>query len=170
MAQCGQRKCLNCAEFFTPDQRNRSRQHYCTRPECRKASKAAAQAAWLAKPANIDYFRDPTHVARVQAWRAAHPGYSRKRVRATVALQDSLPTQVTDCIEETTHRGEMPAALALQDVFSPASPILTGLIAHLFSMTLQDDIDLATRRLVQLGNDITHGCHHHEDPQVSASP
>ena len=170
MAQCGQRKSLNCAEFFTPDQRNRSRQHYCTRPECRKASKAAAQAAWLAKPANIDYFRDPTHVARVQAWRAAHPGYSRKRVRATVALQDSLPTQVTDCIEETTHRGEMPAVLALQDVFSPASPILTGLIAHLFSLTLQDDIDLATRRLVQLGNDITHGCHHHEDPQVSASP
>lgn len=169
MAQSGQRKCLNCAEFFTPDHRNGTRQHYCTKPECRQASKAAAQAAWLAKPANRDYWRDPSHVARVQDWRAAHPGYSRKRVRVVVALQDRLATQVLDCIEETTHRGEMPAPAALQDVFTPTSPILTGLIAHLFCLTLQDDIDLATRRLVQLGNDITHGCHH-EDHQVSASP
>ncbi len=168
MAQSGQRKCLNCAEFFTPDHRNRNRQHHCTKPECRKTSKAAAQAAWLAKPGNHDYFSDPVHVARVQAWRAAHPNYSRKRPKAAVALQDPLPAQAIDCIEETAHRDEMPAPPALQDVFTPASPILTGLIAHLFCLTLQDDIDLATRRLVQLGNDITQGCHH-EDPQVSAS-
>lgn|GEM_PF-2070139 len=59
MAQSGQRKCLNCAEFFTPDARNRSRQHHCNKPACRQASKAAAQAAWLAKPANQDYWRTP---------------------------------------------------------------------------------------------------------------
>jgi hypothetical protein len=137
MAQSGQRKCLNCAEFFTPDQRNRARQHYCTQPVCRKASKAAAQAAWLAKPGNHDYFSDPSHVARVQDWRAAHPGYSRKRAKAPMVLQDSLPLQPIDLIEETSHRGEMPAPAALQDVFTPVSPILTGLIAHLFCLTLQ---------------------------------
>lgn len=169
MAQGGQRKCLNCGEFFTPDHRNRNRQHYCSKLQCRQASKTAAQAAWLTKPANSDYFRDPSHVSRVQAWRAAHPGYNRKRAKACVALQDPLPTQAIDCIEETANRGEIPAVPALQDIFTPASPILTGLIAHLFSLTLQDDIDQATRRLVQLGNDITHGCHH-EDHQVSASP
>jgi len=87
MAQCGQRKCLNCGDFFTPDHRNRDRQHYCSKPECRHASKAAAQATWLAKPANRDYFSDPSHVSRVQAWRAAHPGYSRKRTKTSVALQ-----------------------------------------------------------------------------------
>jgi hypothetical protein len=108
----------------------------------------------------------------VQAWRAAHPGYSRKRAKASVALQDPLPVQVTDSIEETAHRGEMPAlpALpALQDCFTHANPILTGLIAHLFSLTLQDDIDQATDRLIQLGNDINRRSHH-EDHQSSASP
>ncbi|MCK9214871.1 MAG: hypothetical protein M0P52_10560 [Rhodoferax sp.] len=169
MAQSGQRKCLNCAEFFTPDHRNRTRQHYCTQPECRKASKTAAQAAWLAKPANQDYWRDPSHVARVQAWRAAHPGYSRKGPKAAVALQDPLPAQAIDSIEETVNRGAIPELPALQDAFTPASPILTGLIAHLFSVTLQDDIDQVTRRLIQLGNDINRRSHH-EDHQISASP
>jgi len=169
MAQSGQRKCLNCAEFFIPDQRNQTRQHYCTQPECRQASKAASQAAWLAKPGNGNYFSDPVHVARVQAWRAAHPGYSRKRVKAPLALQDPLSLQPIDFIEETTHRCEIPAVPTLQDIFTPASPILTGLIAHLFSVTLQDDIDEVTHRLIQLGNDINRRSHH-EDHQVSASP
>jgi hypothetical protein len=79
MAKSGQRKCLNCSEFFDPDCRNKERQHYCSEPDCRHASKAAAQAAWLAKPQNSDYFCDPSHVTRVQVWRAAHPGYNRVR-------------------------------------------------------------------------------------------
>ena len=56
--------------------------------DCRRASKAASQAAWLARPPNNDYFRGPVHVFRVQAWRAAHPGYSRNRARPSRALQD----------------------------------------------------------------------------------
>jgi hypothetical protein len=36
------------------------------------------------------YFRDPSHVARVQAWRALHPGYGRGRHRTARALQDPL--------------------------------------------------------------------------------
>ena len=76
MATVGQRKCLCCKDFFDPDRRSANRQRYCAKPVCRIASKAASQAAWLAKPQNIDYFRDPVHVARVQAWRANHPGYS----------------------------------------------------------------------------------------------
>lgn len=169
MAQRGQRKCLNCNDFFDPDHRNRERQHYCCKPDCRHASKAASQAAWLAKPGNSDYFRGPLHVTRVQAWRAAHPGYGRKRAKASVVLQDPLLVQAVDFIEETANRVEIPASLALQDVLPPASPILTGLIAHLFSLSLQDDIDLAARRLIQLGNDI-HRRSHHEDHQNSASP
>ena len=81
MAQSGQRKCLCCKLFFDPDHRNRERQRYCAQPECRRASKSASQGAWLAKPDNRDYFRDPVHIARVQVWRAAHPGYSRGKRR-----------------------------------------------------------------------------------------
>ena len=79
MAQCGQRKCLCCREFFDVDHRNRNRQRYCSDTACRRASKAASQAAWLTQPKNATYFSDPIHVARVQAWLAAHPGYSRAK-------------------------------------------------------------------------------------------
>ena len=76
MAKAGQRKCMSCGEFFIPDHRNGERQRYCGAAACRRASKAASQAAWLAQPRNHDYFSGPVHVARVQAWRAAHPSYS----------------------------------------------------------------------------------------------
>lgn len=179
MAKTGQRKCLNCEEFFDPDHRNQTRQYYCSKAECRRISKAASQAAWLAKPENSDYFRDHLHVMRVKAWRTAHPGYSRKRSNASSALQDRLPVQDIDLIDESSIRGEMPAvalqdclpvqavdliegnavrgemsAEALQDALAPLSPILTGLIAHLFEMTSQDDIGQAARNLIQLGTDI----------------
>lgn len=173
MAKSGQRKCLNCDEFFDPDCRNKERQHYCGKPECRHASKAAAQAAWLAKPQNSDYFRDPSHVGRVQAWRAVHPGYSRARRKVSAALQDALPLQQIDFIEETAKRTEMPQAPeipALQDSLPPLMPMLTGLIAHVFGCPLQDDIDIAIARLVQLGTDITYRSQAHEAHQTSAAP
>jgi len=108
MAKAGQRKCMSCREFFVPDHRSGERQRYCCAADCRRASKAASQAAWLAKPPNTDYFSGPVHVARVQAWRAAHPGYSCGRVRPPRALQDLLPPQVPDPIEECANRVEAP--------------------------------------------------------------
>ena len=62
MAQSGQRKCLCCKLFFDPDHRNRERQRYCSQAECRRASKIASQAAWLAQSDNHDYFRGPVHL------------------------------------------------------------------------------------------------------------
>lgn len=140
MAQSGQRKCLCCGLFFDPEPRNRKRQRFCSAGACRRASKAASQATWLAQPQNSAYFRDPVHVARVQAWRAAHPGYGRGRRRATRALQDRLIMQVADSTEESANRDECAAARvapALQDPSSTLAPVLAGLIAHLFEMTLR---------------------------------
>lgn len=157
MAQSGQRKCLCCSQYFYPDPRNRERQRFCSTPACRRASKAASQAAWLAQPQNNGYFRDPVHVARVQAWRAGHPGYGRGRARRPPALQDPLITQVPDTSEECPLRDEIaapPHASTLQDLLDAPSPVLAGLIAHLFEVTLQEDIAATTRRLVQLGHDV----------------
>ena len=160
MAKAGQRKCMSCGEFFLPDHRSGERQRYCCAADCRRASKAASQVAWLARPPNHDYFSGPVHVARVQAWRAAHPGYSLGRVRPSRALQDRLPPQVPDSIEECADRAgpvEAPAAGALQDLLNAESPLLAGLVAHLFQPALQDDMASTTRRLVQLGRDVING-------------
>jgi hypothetical protein len=160
MAKAGQRKCLSCGLFFIPDHRKGERQRYCCAVDCRRASKAASQAAWLAKPPNTDYFSGPEHVARVQVWRAAHPGYARGRVRPSRALQDLLIPQVIDAIEECAKRTEpveAPATVALQDLLNAESPLLAGLVAHLFQPALQDEMASTTRRLVQLGRDVING-------------
>jgi hypothetical protein len=172
MAQSGQRKCLCCEEFFDVDHRNRGRQRYCSAAPCRRASKTASQTAWLTQPKNTDYFSDPVHIQRVQAWRVAHPGYSRAKPGPPKALQDSLSGQVFDLIEETSVRAETPAPpviSALQDLLNATSPVLAGLIAHLFEVTLQDDMALTTRRLIQLGHDVINRSRD-EDRQTCAAP
>lgn len=163
MPQASQRKCLCCGQFFMPDHRNRTRQRYCSAAPCRRTSHAASQAAWLARAENVGYFCGPEHVARVQAWRAAHPGYSRRRARAAAALQDPLIAQPIELNTESAIRTEAAAGTALQDPLPAASPVLVGLIAHLFELTLQDDIAATTRRLVQLGQDVLSGRHGEAD-------
>jgi len=88
------RKCLCCGELFRADPRNRRHQRHCGKAACRKASKAASQRRWLAKAENRDYFQGAINVARVQAWRAAHPGYWRRaRAGTAPALQEDSSTQ-----------------------------------------------------------------------------
>lgn len=157
MAQSGQRKCLSCGQFFDVNRRSGERHRYCSAAPCRRASKSASQAAWLAKSQNKEYFCGPVHVARVQAWRASNPGYSKGRQRVLCALQDSLFAQVPDLVEEPGNRAEAPTApeaVALQDSINALPPALTGLIAHLFGLTLQDSMACTIRRLVQLGQDV----------------
>ena len=157
MAQSGQRKCLSCGQFFDVNGRSGERHRYCCAAPCRRASKSASQASWLAQSQNTRYFCGPVHVARVQAWRACHPGYSKGRQRTPCALQDSLIAQAHDLVEESGNRAEAPAApeaVALQDSISALPPALAGLIAHLFGVTLQDSMACTIRRLVQLGEDV----------------
>ena len=172
MAQGGQRKCLCCGDFFFPDHRCAGRQRYCAAAPCRRASKAASQAAWLALPQNVDYFKGCVHVERLRAWRAANPGRSAERARARPALKDPLIAQVSDVIEQMADRGvppKSPAEPALQDSLQPSTALLAGLIADLFELTLQDDFDSTTRRLVQRGHDLMRGGCGDEDSQACAA-
>jgi hypothetical protein len=146
MARIRKQKCRHCKVFFRPDPRNRNKQGYCSRPACRKASKAASQRQWLNKPENRDYFRGPTNVERVRDWRKRNPGYwRRKKPLQDHCHQNPIPKQaVTD--KSPSH--------ALQDVLSGQHPVLIGLIANLTGSALQDDIAFSLRRMEQLGMDI----------------
>jgi len=150
MARGYRRKCKCCHQLFTPDPRNRRHQHYCSAPACRAASKAASQARWRQKPENQHYFRGPVHVARVQAWRQAHPGYAKSRPKDLSALQDLSMLQA---VESNEKNGKI-ATSALQDVLMAQPAVLIGLIAHIAASPLQEDIAQVTRRLLQLGQDI----------------
>lgn len=172
MARPGEIKCLFCGTFFRADPRNARHQKYCCATDCRKASKVASQRAWLAKPENLDYFRGPENVLRVQVWRAAHPGYWRRLAGtgvaaavAPVALQDLCPPQAIESI------GDSPIILqpALQDLLRDQPAVLIGFIAHFTGSALQDDIARSARRLVELGHDILAG-RTGDDHQARALP
>ena|SRR5450631_78458 len=165
MAQAGQRKCLQCSVFFTPDRRVGTRQRYCSADACQQVSKAQSQQRWRSQAQNRDYFRGPVHVARVQAWRAAHPGYARQDPPRQ-PLQDECPPQTVEPAQESADR-TLPPGGPLQDLITASSPILAGLIAHLFQVTLQDEMAATTRRLVQLGTDVLGGIDH---GQTQANP
>ncbi len=53
------RKCRNCGELYYPDHRNRKKQRYCSKADCRAASKKASNLKWRQKEENRDYFSGP---------------------------------------------------------------------------------------------------------------
>ena len=148
-----QRKCLCCCELFRADPRNLRHQKYCSKGACRKASKAASQRQWLAKPENRDYFRGPENVARVRAWRQAHPGCRHRSGKKSAALQEDSRMQAL----ETKAKSDLFARTVLQDDWVSQPAVLIGLIAHITDSALQEDIARSTRRLLQLGQDILSG-------------
>lgn len=144
-------KCLHCKELFIADHRNRNRQKYCSKPDCRQASKRASQSKWLASPKGTDYFKGPDNVLRVQEWRKANPGYWRRRSPdSEKPLQDPLPSQ--RALNQSDR--DISGRSALQDICSLQLPLLLGLISHLTGNTLQDTIEESTRRIIDLGEDI----------------
>lgn len=147
-------KCKHCHEFFHPDYRNVNRQKYCSKPKCRKASKADSQQHWLNKPENRNYFQGSINVNRVCKWRKEHPGYARKKAPAEKPLQEpcdknSVPKQ------EVESQGN----LVLQESCLSQPAILIGIIAQLTGQVLQDDIAASARRMQQLGQDILNRSH-----------
>lgn len=140
------RKCLHCREFFRPDHRNVNKQKYCTKKQCRKASKAASQKKWLEKEENANYFKGAENVSRVQEWRKRNPDYGKKQK----ALQDhSISEKMENQDVSSRFTNE-----ALQDLFNAHHAVFLGLLAQLSGSPLQDDIVITGRRLQQLGQDI----------------
>ncbi len=118
--------CRNCNELFSPNPRNATRQEYCCKPECRRASKVDSQKRWTEKPENRNYFCGYTNVQRVQEWRKEHPGYWRKKTWKTdIALQETINVQPA----ENMDIANLPSD-ALQDILNTQHIVLLGLIAN----------------------------------------
>lgn len=147
------RQCRCCKDIFTPDYRNAMKQEYCGKPECRKASRGASQKRWLKK--NPNYFKGSIHVERVQTWRQANPGRSRRKTSESL-LQDDCGQIAKSKQDVIPHLPpELQASTpVLQDFCLAQHPVFIGLISHFTGCVLQDEIDEVTRRLEQLGQDV----------------
>lgn len=158
MSTRSQKICCHCKELFQPEPRSWKRQNYCSRPDCRTASKRQSQRYWQSKEENRDYFRGPDNVERVRRWRMANPGYWRNSTRRT--LQDisipaipELPAQVIENARET----EKFCNRTLQDISLTQPLVLIGLISQMTGSTLQDDIASTWRNLIRRGQDLMSG-------------
>ncbi len=154
-------RCRHCGTFFYPNPRNIKNQRYCSKPDCRRASKLASQRRWARK--NRSYFRNKENVARVQAWREKHPGYHKSRLKRLekIPLEPSRDSSVSSLqdlsIDKTVKNqsvNEHFTSQTLRDLISSQPLVLIGLIAKLTGFTLQDSIDSYTRNLIILANDI----------------
>jgi hypothetical protein len=145
-------RCRCCHEFFFPDRRTAERQKCCSKPACRKASKAASQRRWLSKNGNGDYFRGPEAVGRVQAWRRAHPGYWRRTTPPSDNAQVPEP-QATNPRQSSCNVRGSPLG-TLQDDSVTQSPAFVGLLSMVTGSTLQEEIAATTRQLLLRGRNI----------------
>lgn len=147
MKRCRRRKCKHCGKLYRVNPRRRDLQKYCCEPACQRASHAASQRRWLAKPENRNQFREPDNIKRVQAWRIAHPGYWRRRYKRPDALQDVIPSQPVDVEKDTPGliRG------ALQDVLPSQLTVLVGVISSLTGSALQEEIVQSMRQFQTRG-------------------
>jgi hypothetical protein len=134
-AKSGCQKCLCCKQLFIPDRRSRGRQRFCSKRECKKASKKESQQRWARKPENRDYWRGPEQVARVQAWRKQQPEYWRRAAKK-IALQEKIPQA------------------PLQDHIIPKDPLIIGLVAVIAGSTLQDKIAATYRDVIAKGCEV----------------
>lgn len=148
----GRRKCRCCSTFFIPDPRNADRQRYCSKPDCRQASKLASQKRWWTKNGNGDHFRGPEEVHRVQEWRRKHPGYWKSNGPSS---QSSQPV-ADQGINSGQSSRNVPRGLpcTLQDDCFAQHPMVVGLISMFTGGTLQEDIEVTTRQLLLRGRNI----------------
>ena len=152
------RICRNCHEPFIPNWRNRHRQWFCQKPECRKASKTSSHKSWLKN--NPKYFRGYEHAERIQGWRQANPERVRTlRARAKKARlkeADRADTQAPSAApsqpSERPQGSSLEPATVLQD-FIMRNPLMLGLIGRVCGCVLQDDFETAISQLLSEGAD-----------------
>jgi hypothetical protein len=142
--------------LFVPDSRNAYHQHYCTKPDCVKASKAASQNKWLSSSKGDGYFKDPYHTQRVREWRMRNPRKSKQRSQKRHrVLQDVLTAQFSV-------NQRLKPKLVLQDLCTQQPLLLIGLIANLTGSVLQDDIEQSAHRFIDSGKDILNQINNHK--------
>jgi len=152
--------------LLNPNARNRWHQRYCTKPECRKASRVESRRRWLSKPENGRFYRGAENVDHVRKWREANPGYWKRSKKTEGTLQDLVPPQPAEPQPLPPKTSPPP----LQDLVAMQDPLVLGLISQLIDSPLQDFIEQTTLRLLAKGRiilDLRSGmknnANHHED-------
>jgi len=125
------RTCRHCKEPFLPNRRNWTRQHFCYKPECRKARRIKSHQRWLAK--NPNHYKGSENVERVRQWRHKHPDWAKQSKTNPKTQSKAAPLQ--DLLQDSVMQ----------------NPLIIGLIADLYGCVLQDFVEKKIRALILKG-------------------
>ena len=135
---------------FIPEPRSAGRQKFCSRSECRKASRRESIQRWMKNTGNGTYHSGEKAITRVQTWRKANPGYWRRRKEIPNAKNNNhqKPVMLNSVLAEFALQDICPA---LQDSWKPQVAALVGLIGWLRGSALQDTIAGDLREIMLTG-------------------
>lgn len=123
------KRCRFCDELFVPDPRLKNRQIACSKKECQKARKQAAQEDWLRR--HPGYFEG--RYENTKKWLEAHPGYLAEY------RQKHPEKAACDAVQrKQRHRLAKEARADIQDAKSLQEPILKQLAPNLAPVARAD--------------------------------
>src|SRR5208337_450386 len=97
------------------------------------------------------FFPDPENARHVRQWRQTHPGYW-KRKNPVLDRTQPVPPQDVNPVESSCNVPPLPRTL--QDFALAQNPGFVGLISMITGRTLQDDIAVTARRVIEQGRNI----------------
>ncbi len=138
-----------CGRPFVVNPRLGKRHRFCSRQACARASRRAAQQKWIKRSAGMDHFCGWGNVARVQAWREAHPYYWKRtrRHRGVPSGKFRLTRKLAAVLR----------CAALQDTIVTRLALEIGMISRLSGVALQDAIAMEIRATMLRGYAILRG-------------
>jgi len=129
-------------------------QRYCSKTECKRASKAQSQQRWASRPENREYFKGAENTERVRQWRKDNPGYWRKTKRLRKEpLQDLIDTYLA----HAGHVAITGTPKTLQDFIKAQTSIMAGFVSIFAGAAQQEDIANILRTCSNRGADIFAG-------------
>ena len=147
-------RCAGCGAPFKPNPKLAGRQRYCSRKQCRKASKQESSRKWGKKASGQGYFSGPEHTSRVRDWRAVHPNYWKRRA---TPISGPPEADMVDLATVLQAHGLQDSLGALQDSIRPEVVAIVGLIVRLAGCTLQDQIAMELSEVMLVGQSVLDG-------------
>ncbi len=151
------KKCQHCHCYFLPDKYNRHIQEFCTKDECRHASKIASRRKYRLKPENRTPEKRRKESARVKIWQNNHSDYKKAQKKAKIkfceyVLRDIAPAQKSVLRDIAQLKKEVSAIPDLKRNIYYYQCVTAGLAGTLSGDILREIIGGQLDRYYDIGN------------------
>lgn len=151
------KKCDHCNNFFVPDKYNYHVQSYCSKSECRHASRIASRRNYRRKDTNRTPEKRKKESKRIKKWQKTHPDYKNRQKNAKKkseepVLRDIAPTENLILRDIAQLQKAVSLIPILQNKITYYQCVTAGLASSLSGECLRDIIGGQLDRYYDIGN------------------